>query len=61
MLSGSALQLGSGGAASTGAVWATAAFGIAGLYIARPDRHWPRVLTYVVMGWLASRTSMDAP
>lgn len=35
------------------AVWATAAVGILSLYVGRASSHWPRVITYVVMGWLA--------
>ena len=35
------------------AAWATAAFGITSLFLTRPGMHWPRVATYVVMGWLA--------
>jgi hemolysin III len=35
------------------AVWLTAAVGIAGLYVGTGKRHWPRVLTYVAMGWLS--------
>ena len=34
------------------AVWATAAFGIVSVYWGPVDRHWARVLTYVLMGWL---------
>lgn len=33
-------------------VWATAACGIAIVHFGNPTRHWPRVLTYVAMGWL---------
>ena len=35
------------------AVWLVAAAGIAGLYLGSGSRHWPRVLTYVLMGWLS--------
>ena len=34
------------------AVWATAAVGIATLYLVATRAHWPRVLCYVLMGWL---------
>jgi len=33
-------------------VWAAAALGITLVYAGNPTRHWPRVLIYVVMGWL---------
>ena len=33
-------------------VWTVAAVGIASLYLGRHTCHWPRVLTYVAMGWL---------
>lgn len=36
------------------AVWITAACGIAIVYFGNPTRHWPRVLTYVAMGWLGA-------
>jgi hemolysin III len=35
------------------AVWLTAFVGIASLYVGSGKRHWPRVLTYVLMGWLS--------
>ena len=35
------------------AAWATAAVGIATLFLTKPGLHWPRVATYVAMGWLA--------
>lgn len=44
---------GPGGWALFAAVWATAALGIASLYVGSGERHWPRVLTYVLMGWLS--------
>ena len=35
------------------AVWAAAAVGIASLYLLHARTHWPRVLCYVLMSWLA--------
>jgi hemolysin III len=35
------------------AVWLVAVVGIAGLFVGTGQRHWPRVLTYVAMGWLS--------
>ena len=44
---------GATGRALLAAVWLTAFLGIAGLYVGSGKRHWPRVLTYVLMGWLS--------